>query len=184
MKRLAFLCLFLVGCISDADRRLNEQNFHIGKFVADNSTGEVKQAGLDVLQNSSVIAQGIGAPSVPAGKYTPELSAEARKQAIQDHEADGWFTTLLKGVAGNLPWGGTVLALFTTVVGLYRKLSAKKAQFVSVVEGIDRVKETLKSSTDTARIPTVIDNILRETASAHNLYIQIRDDIKKIRSAK
>jgi hypothetical protein len=184
MKRLAFLCLFLVGCISAGDRKLNEQNYHAGKFVAENSSGEVKQAGIDIAANSTVIAQGIGAPDVPAGKYTPELSADARKQATQEHEADGWFTTLLKGAAGNLPWGGTVLALFTTVVGLYRKLSLKKAQFVSVVEGIDKVKDTLMKSTDTSKIPTVIDDILRQTASAHNLYVQIRDDIKKIRGSK
>lgn len=176
---LIIFSVFVFGCATEGDKRLNEQNFHAGNFVADKSTDpEIVQAGKDVAANSEVIAVGIGVPKVKSPSYSPEVSAQAREQAKKEHEAEsGIFTWVKKNIAAHLPWGAVILGLLGGVVKLSRKLIHNKRKLVAVYSGINNVITEAKNGVDVKNLPTLIVDTLRVTAAAHNVYTDIKSDL-------
>lgn len=181
MKRISLIILsvFIFGCITEGDRRLNEQNFHAGNFIAEKSTDpEIVQAGKDVAENSKVIAVGIGVPEEKSESYSPEVSAQARKQATMEHESEsGIFTWIKTNVASHLPWGGVILGLLGGVIALGRKLIRNKRKFVAVYSGVQNVI----NAEDTEQRKEAIIKILRDAAVAGTFYNEIKSDVLSLK---
>lgn len=158
---------------------MNEQNFHAGNYIAEKSTDpEIVQAGKDVAANSEVIAVGIGVPKEKSESYSPEVSAQARKQATMEHESEsGIFTWIKKNVAAHLPWGTAILGLLGGVVTLSRKLINNKRKLIAVYSGVNNIITEAKNGVDVKNLPTLIVDTLRATAAAHNVYKDIKSDL-------
>lgn len=187
MKKLLAIILVLscIGCVSDATKRTNEQNYHAGMKVANESTTpELKQAGADIAANAGEIAKDIGIPKFPAMQYTPELSAKARQDSATARENRSWFIdTVLGGLSSNLPYVGMIitgaLAWWTRTK---KALGDKKLG--AVYAGVEKVLDTMKNDGNGgAAVAKKMIDTLRETASAYNVYPDIKSDLNKMRGA-
>lgn len=182
MKKIIFLALtfILVGCVSEGTRELNEQNYHIGSALVKTDP----QMGFDLMQNCGEIVKDIGFPRSPAGQYTPELSAAARKKAADTRDRrSGIVDFFMTTVAGNIPWAGAAIASLLAVWTKVRKnLSDKKLG--AVYAGVEQVIDEIKATGDGGKIiaKDAVDT-LRTVAGNHNVYVDINRDLQKMRGA-
>lgn len=139
---LAVLALGLGGCglfgyykPTESDKQLNAQNKGAGQVVIEKSEDPtVKQAGQDVVANSSTLEKGlIGAPAQPI-PYSPKASDDLRKTNVKEYEAPWyskawvWLTGALPVVLGVALWLGRLYppaAPFATVLGALVNLKQK-----------------------------------------------------------
>jgi len=110
----------LIGCVSQATRGLNSQNFDAAKQLEIRvEDPELKQMAGDIAANSQEIEKDIGAPIVKVA-YSPEASAKIRRQAQENRELRDKLKALAMGpLRAYAPWA---LALITGVGGIYSKI--------------------------------------------------------------
>lgn len=171
------ISLACAGCaqVTEGDRLLMEQVHHIGNYMTINSTSpEMKQAGKDTADNAMILMKHLGVPKKPAKRYTPQLSAQYRKQAVDEHAAESGILGLLKGIASSagFPWITTILALGGGLLTMVRKRLTDK-KLVAVYAGVQNI---IKDAKDGDVHEAVIET-MRTTASAHGVFKEIHSDL-------
>ena len=183
MKRIALavgFCALAMGCVSDATKRVNEQNYHIGAELAKVNNPMAS----DLMENCAEIAKDIGLPKAPAMQYTPELSKQARQDAVSIRTSRTSIMDSIMGVVGgNIPWAVTVIAAALAWWARTRKVLGDK-KLLAVYSGVEKVVDDIKASGgEGGAIAKNIVTVMRETASAHNVYPDIKADLQKMRGA-
>ena len=182
---VVFLSFGLFGCgPTEGDKTLNALNFQGGVKIAQESTQpEIADIGKNIAENSQVIAVGIGTPKEPVTLYSPEQSAAARIQAKKEHEAEaGFLTWIKKNVASHLPWAGAAIGLLSGLVGVTRKLIQNKRKLVAVYSGVNNAISDFKKkkSGEGVNMGEALVNVMRTTATMHNVYKEIKSDLNSL----
>ena len=195
-----YICIFLigvVGCVSQATRGLNYQNFDAArKMEAKITDPELKQMATDIASNSSEIAKDIGDPAQKVA-YSPQASAEIRKQAQENRELREKLKKLAMGpLEAYAPWA---LSLVLGAGGIYTKVrqvieSTKTTTLITggakFAKSIPSVVNKLKSMN--LKDPKEIQNAVallsgkfkeahKTVASAAGVAKRLSDDIHKLR---
>jgi len=183
--------ILLTGCanITDGDQKLNEQNYLAGTFVHKNAESpEVKQAGKDIADNSKALAKTIGISQKPETEYTPELSSLARDQAKQEHEEDSGFFTAAKNLLSGIPWGASAVAMAGGLFTMFKKHRRARRKLVAVYQGVQKIGKTFQDLHADGKIKEGFDmgklvkDTMRTTATAHSVYLDIKNDLKKLKA--
>lgn len=152
---MVFVGLILTGgcsskdTVTDGDRSLSHQNVGAARVILGQTTepGIVAPA-KDIEANSEQQLRGWGLPVTPK-PYSTEVSVAARKKTEEEH-ATPWWQVILAG-AGTFLLGvlgrGGIGTLLATVAPRFAA-GPLGAAAVSLVEGIARVREDIKSRPD------------------------------------
>lgn len=167
----ALLVAMLAGCVGEATRQLNEQNYKIGLALQTSQDPDTKTKGYDVTENSRSIRVDIGAPRRKSLPYSPENSAYYREMAEEQRRINSeWWGNLFGGL------GDLVLPL-TGIGGvggiLLKLLMDAKGKLSTLYDGIEKVKETLPDKV------TDIESVLRTNAQGAGYYKAIKKDLRK-----
>jgi len=178
--------LFLTGCatVTEGDKLVHEQQFHIGNFVMTHASDPaVIQAGKDGAENAKTLLGNQGAPTVPAGKYTPELSAQYRKQSTDEHQAESKIFSAIKGVVGQaFPWVIPVISLLTAGVAVVRKQIQNK-KMNALYAGVNDVIRDVKGikNGEGVDLSSAVKNTMKTVATAHNVWVSMNSDLNKLK---
>ena len=190
MKRISLivlvlgLCFLTSGCVTAGDILLNDQNIKAGKLINEKATDpEVKQAGIDIVNNSTVLIDALGSAGIDAPAYSTDVSLALREQSNAEHtNLEKVGTGLWDKVSGALPgWlSGAMLALFGLFQTITKKITNKKKtdQVYALVEGIQDIRKSTKDKD----YEETIKQILKASQSARNVWPDIKEILDKVKT--
>ena len=167
---IAVVLALLGGCVAEGDKRLNAQNRGAGEFI-EKTAGEpaVKRAGADVRDNADVIAKGICEPETRE-PYSPKASADARKQAADEHTNPWWVGA-----------GGLLCGLLATAFPILRAVKVGKL-LQAVVAGVDKAVEA--GAIDKAEVYPIMEEAGGAIVKPDELRETIRRIKEKVRNGR
>jgi hypothetical protein len=173
--------LCFAGCVTptEGDRQLFDQNRQAGDVIAANDAlpSDVRATGEVVSQNSVTLMENLGAPDDPR-PYSVATSADLRAKAQREHrETPGFLTVIAQAVTPWAPWAAPLIPL---AWGLVQSLGRRKAvaKLAAVYDGVDAVKKEVGEG----KYADAVTDVMREVAGLHNVYSDVKADLKEFRS--